>query len=100
MRVHILTHAVVECDGHEIYGMVAEHLERMRELGTVQSMQVHHGEFDYVDTAPELEVEEAQRVAWIKVNDQGLTVLELRKLAVDAIATAERLEKLPIAEET
>ena len=45
-RVHIVTHAIVESDDdREIYGLVAEHLERVKELSTIESMAIQHGDY-------------------------------------------------------
>lgn len=45
MKVHILTHTVVDDDDPtEFYSMVAEHLDKLKELGVVQAVAIHHGD--------------------------------------------------------
>jgi hypothetical protein len=92
--VHVLTHSVVESGPQSIYSDVAEHLDNVRALGRVDAQAIHHGELPLPPQGTHLELDVEERLAWIQVVDQGLTPVELRVLATQAIEMASTLEGL------
>lgn len=94
MVVHILTHAVVEADTSvDIYSVVAEHIEVVRQHGSIKSMTIQHGDWKWGDEEVSIEVNENEGLAWLSIGDQGQTIAMLRRLAMRALAAAQQLER-------
>lgn len=97
-RVHVITHAIIETETDaDIYGAVAEHLERQREHGTIKNVTIQHGDWEIGDHEPGFTTKEENDaidggIAFIELGDHGLGIPELQRLAMNTLAAIKRAE--------
>lgn len=97
MILHIFTHTVIDGDPESVVQDAGETINRLREYASVEALTVHAGDLpEWVEGNTRFCVDsEHPDWVWLEIEsgDPSLDSGELRRLAAQALAEAERLDR-------